>query len=244
MNHSIPRAEQVNGVLKFGRNTDVDGAEYITPLGLLPEYFAIGAAGAVYISSDNAGDTAIDITIEYLDDNGDEKSVTTTLSGKTFVDTGITATFVNRAYVSSQGDTLAGTVYISSSNTDVGVDGIPDDLSTVYAVVTTADQQTAQAVYQVPTGKIADVYGWQADVLADGGAGAKLVIRLAQLQLTGSWRTIEASGLNSPDGPHIKSKWPFTLSFPAGTILAVEVLSASAANNDVTAEFFLALRNA
>ncbi len=200
----------------------------------------MGSASAMYISSTHAGDTGVNITIEYLDDDGLPQTVTKALDGTdstTFVDTLVTAIYVNRAYVTSDAVTLNGVIYISADNTDVGGDGIPDTLTDTFAVIPIADNQTTKAEYLVPVGFRIEVYGWKGTLIS-GGASTRLTFRIKHLPSGGSWRTIDSDGVVEGSTTHAGQIWPFTLSFPALTQVAVEVQEVSAANSDVTGDFF------
>jgi hypothetical protein len=243
----VPSGRKINGVAKFGRNEDIDAAEIVNTLGLIPKRFAIGAASDMYISSSHAGDTSVEITVEYLDDNGHAQTVVKDLDAadsKTFVDLGVDGIAVNRAYVSDAGVTLNGDVYISSDNTDAGGDGIPDSLANAMAVIPLGDGQTMQAVYVVPSNKVAEVFGWKASIVHDGGAATKVTFRLKRLPAGGSWRTVESDGAISSGTVSVGNIWPFTQDFAGDTTLAVEAQEVSAANNDCTGQIYLRLEDA
>ncbi len=242
---TIPASgSKVGSVHKFGRNEDVDAAEYINPLGLVPKQFAVGAASAMYISSSHAGDTDVYITIEYIDDAGNPQIVTTALDGAdstTFVDTGVTAIFVNRAYVSSGAITLNGDVYISSDNTDVGGDGIPDTLSDTFSMIPLAENQTMQAQFLIPLGFVGEVSGWKATVVHDSGAATSVTFRIKQLPSGGSWRTVESDGARSTGTTKVGTIWPDSEDFPALTMIALDIQEVSLGDVDVTGSFYMRL---
>lgn len=238
------QGSKIGAIRKFGRNEDIDAQEYLNTLGLVPKQFAVGAASDMYISSSHAGDTSVNITIEYLDDDGLEQIVTKALNAADstdFVDVGVDAIFVNKAYVTSANVTLNGDVYVSSDNTDAGGNGIPDTLADTFIVIPLGDGQSVSACFLVPSNKSAEVYGWGASIVHDGGATTTVTFRLKQLPSGGSWRTVESDGAISDGTTKVGDIWPFSERYPALTLLAIEAQEVGAANNDCTGKIFLAL---
>lgn len=105
----------------------------------------------MWIASDNAADTAKDITITYNDSANIFQVVTVTLNGTTPVDCGVTAFDVGDAYLSSADSTLIGNVYIQQGNGFTG--GSPDDVTNVLAYINPIYGKTQAAAGRVPANR-------------------------------------------------------------------------------------------
>ena len=217
---------------KFGRGEAMVATDDVW--GLSRIHVKPAAAATLYISSSNeAADTDIFVTVEYIDANGAQQTATGQLDdtdARTFVSLGVTGLFVNRAYLSGDGESLTGNVYVSNLNTDAGGDGIPDNLNNALAFIPAADGQTMQAIYMVPdeiNGKaIAGLHLSHWWVRGNGNtANSKAQIQLKQLPPSGSWRTVESVGI-TPAGPY-GSDWPKTRFYPAGTVLKLTCLTST-----------------
>ena len=154
-------------VNKFGFNGDVDTTEEsIWDADDLPSggagpgrcFANIGTTAAdMYVSSDDAADATLGISIEVLDASWDVSTVTMNLgaatggTGTLFTQIG-TATMlrVNRAFAT--GDDFTGNIYIHTDTSDTGPDGIPDAAGDIVAVITAGENQTLQACYTCPNG--------------------------------------------------------------------------------------------
>ena len=157
-------------VNKFGFNDDMDQTEESiwdgNDLGGPLRCFTIigTTAVALYVSSDDENDASdnngVEVTVEYLDANWDDQTVTAALGvasagGTVFAQVGTEVIMrVNRAYT---GDVAAvGNIYIATDTTDGDADGIPDDIANQYvAGITIGEGQTLQACYTVPNGTVA-----------------------------------------------------------------------------------------
>ena len=162
-------------VNKFGFNADVDtteesiwDADDLPTAGAGPgRCFAnMASAAALYVSSDDATDAAVEIVIEVLDANYVVSTVTMDLgaaaatTGTVYTQIG-TATLlrVNRAYATDT--SFTGNIYIHTDTVDTGTDGVPDIPSTqIVAVITAGENQTLQACYTVPAGYTAMLLNW------------------------------------------------------------------------------------
>jgi hypothetical protein len=147
---------------KFGRNDEPTAADDVwdcseAAIGAPAAYPYQAAAFTLYVSSDNAGDTTQEITVEGLDANWERATVTADLNGVTFVQVGTASDWrrVFRAYNSS-GTVFAGNIYLNDDNTDVGGDGIPDDLTDLQACIQIGNEQTLMAMYTAAD----DEYTW------------------------------------------------------------------------------------
>lgn len=162
-------------VEKWGLNPEIDAGitEDLWPLGDLLIFTQIPQP--YFISSSSALDVnkVIDVELIFVNDDGrkqrDYQKVT--LNGQTKVQIPARTTVIacNRAYIDDVQE-LAGDVYIYEDDTVTG--GIPDDLSSVRAVVPFESGQTQQAVYAVPEiledGRLViwmDLYKWNAQAI-------------------------------------------------------------------------------
>lgn len=236
----IPKAESMNGVFLFGRNPQVDTAsdpEDVWFYGGLKTLLAVAAT--LYISSDSTLDTGVEITVEYLDSSWEAQTIISHLhagDGRIFVSLGVTAWRVNRAWVSN-GSPLVGNVFVSSDPADVGGDGIPDDVTKIEGYIPAADQQTLQAIYTIPAGRIGRVISWYGSLISNV-ASSRAVIRLAQRQLGRGKRTVELLGISNAGSP-MERCWPMSQPYPARTTLCVEVAEVSHNNLDIAAGYYL-----
>ena len=141
------RVPGYKGLSKFGHdstatNSDIEvwdgSAVYVYP----------STATTAYISSSAAGDTQV-YEIHGINEEWDEVSVNVTASGVTFV--AIPGLWMRIFRVKNMGATdNAGTIYVSSDNTDVGGDGVPDNLADIMAQITIARNQTLMCIWAVP----------------------------------------------------------------------------------------------
>jgi hypothetical protein len=166
----------VFSVNKFGAASEVDQTEEsVSDAGDLPSAGAgpdrcfanMATAAALYISSDDATDAGLGVTVEALDENW----ATTTIAATLGADTGATGTEfvqigsadllrINRAYATSAA--LTGNIYMHKDSVDIAAkDGIPDTPSTdIVAVITAGENQTLQACYTVPASHRAILKQW------------------------------------------------------------------------------------
>ena len=132
---------------KFGYNSDIDTTtdpEDIWDYGGLYT-FGSDSGETIRISSNNTGDTG-SFTVQGLDENFLNKSVTLNLSGQTPVTVG-TFSRVFRAFNAGSTD-LNGNVY--SYGTGTVTTGTPQSASMVRSMVKPTFQQTQMAIYTVP----------------------------------------------------------------------------------------------
>lgn len=145
---------------KFGFNPDVNGTdETIWSQGGLYSY--LSSATTLYISSsstaDDVGSTgATNVTVEGLDANYDEVSVTVDLDGQNGVQLGSASNWirVNRIVVNTAGSggANAGVLYVGDEASPTS--GVP---ANKYATVAIGDNQTLMALWTVPRGYTAFV---------------------------------------------------------------------------------------
>ena len=141
------RVPGYKGLSKFGHDADASNADIEVWDGSAA-YVYPSTATTAYISSSAAGDTQ-KYEVHGINEEWDEVSVFVTASGVTFV--AIPGLWMRIFRVKNMGATNnAGTVYISSDNTDVGGDGVPDDLADIMAQITIGFNQTLMTMWAVP----------------------------------------------------------------------------------------------
>ena len=164
---------EVSYIRKYGHNDDIGTGAYEDMWSYGGDYNWPSSSGqAMYISSSDAADTQT-IVVMGLDENFEEVTEIVTLQGKTFVPlTGLWSR-VHRAYNNGSTD-LAGTVYVSSDNTDAGGDGIPDVTTAIHTTVEAEFQQTMQAIYTVPADHVLMLTQLAATVAPVSGGTTKI----------------------------------------------------------------------
>ncbi len=133
---------------------------------------------SLFIASDSASDTDVDVLVDYLDTAGAPQTTTPNLNGQTGVALGITALDSNRMVVDNENQNV-GNVYLTTANAFTA--GVPDDITTVVAFIPAGKGQTQQATDTTPVGfkyriKRLFVYASRANG-ANGSADVELQIR-------------------------------------------------------------------
>jgi hypothetical protein len=162
---------------KFGRNETVGATEEVVwEYSGVYEYLNDDTFAQMYLSSDNNADTGIEYTIEGLDCEYNEFSITVDSNGFAFVpiDTLCDGTVhgagagddgfgwrIYRAYcteskINPEAGCAAGIIYISKDNTDTsgGANGIPDTVTDIQITVSANKNQTNFSGWSVPVGMI------------------------------------------------------------------------------------------
>ena len=189
------------------------------------------SAATLYIASSDNSDT-MNITVFYLDANGDSQSITTALTGQTGKSLGITGIDCNRAVIPDNAASNAGNIYVTNSSSFSS--GVPTVPSSILAYISIGDKQTQQALDQVPTGKkyyIKRVIGFCSR--ANGAAGSCL-IRLQIKKNGGDWTTKRKYPLTTAA---ILEKTAAGLVFDSGTQIRAHVDSVSDNGTNITFEW-------
>jgi hypothetical protein len=163
---------------KFGRNAEPTAADDVwdcseAAIGGPAVYPFQSSAYTLYASSDNAGDTTQTVTVEGLDANWERAKVDVDLNGLTFVQVGTASNWLRvfRAYNSSA-TVFAGNIYLIDDPTDVGADGIPDNIATLQACIQIGNEQTLMAIYTTADDERTWITQWCANILDDVPATA------------------------------------------------------------------------
>lgn len=163
-------------------------------------------AQTIFISSDDAADAGIEITVEGLDANWDYQTVSQALgapaaiSGTAFQQLPGTWMRINRAY-NSDTTGLTGDVYVHIDSVDTGTDGVPDIPAThIRTMVTGAEEQTLQAAYTV--GDQRD--GWLTRMclsVLSSGAGTNVTTARMRVYRDGSGTVSRTTQIFTADAP-------------------------------------------
>lgn len=186
------------------------------------------AAQSLYISSDSASDTDVDVLVTYIDSTGATSTITPNLNGQTAVDMGVTGF---DAFFEVTGDTAAvGNIYLNTANAHTA--GVPNTPSTVLAFSRAAYGQTQLCGFTVPLGKqLAIDFGNISIARGNGSAGSSQIdLRTRAFGETWivrrAWHITTQSGLNMPLGG---------LLFPARTSIIMRVRDVSDSDTNITA---------
>lgn len=217
--------------VKFGHNPNIS-------TGVRADVWENGPNQAVYLFPDAAGESievfaggtdTVNITIQGLDATGATQSETVALSGTGGAGGAVavpgTWRAVNRAY-------NADSVELASQVTVRKV----GDAARVYALVDIDDQQTSQAIYQVPAGKVAMVNNYSTAVNKSGGATLSCIFGFRIKELGNVFRTQIRYGLQRTGTSNISSD--LIVPVFAGPLAQMKVSATPDANTtDTSAEF-------
>jgi hypothetical protein len=204
-------------IYKFGFNQEVqDSEETVWEVGGLYTY-PTSAIPMTVTSSAAATDNGVQITVQGLDANYDEQSVTVTLAGAGTFTTTETFLRVFRAFVSGSQEPT-GSITISNGGT-------------TYAYVN-SDNQTLMCLWTVPAGHTA--YLKQTDVTVHTEQNNKFgTVRLVSREPNGVFRTQDAFTVAND---FIARTYSTVLTFPEKTDLEFRAIASSAnANLQVSA---------
>ena len=188
----------VETVVKFGHCPDV--AAVVTDVwerGLAqPLYLFPASAGEAMEILGNVVDTQ-DVVVIGLDETGLPKTATVTLNGTTPVALPGVWSAINKAYVDSA-TRVAGPVLIQ---------GDGSTSAEIFAQISTKAQQTAQAVFRVPSNKVAVIVALSNAVNKGGGSGVQDIKRLVIAKPGKVFRTRLRYGLQKTGTSNIPSNF-------------------------------------
>lgn len=138
----------------------------------------------LFISSDSASDTNVDVEVHYIDSPGAGQTTTINLNGQTPVDLGDNGFDVNRALVTGATG-LVGNVYINTENAHTG--GVPNDTTTTLAYLRSTLQQTQLATYTVPLGKRIRIKYFDISMSRASGAAGSAIVNMKTRKLGDTW---------------------------------------------------------
>lgn len=168
-----------------------------SPLEVERKTFLSASSADVWVASNNAADTNVELTLIINDASNQLITRTVTLDGadaRTPVTVGVQALDCNVAFVSGNNQQLVGDVYINS--TSLFTAGVPDNAADVFAFVPAADQRTQQATFRVPSNARMVVVNVHSTVTAGTASGAGRVV-LRVKPPNGSWFTLRPYAVTS-----------------------------------------------
>lgn len=229
----------------FGQNPDVD-------TGTDPEdvwdgeglYNYTAAAGAPYfISSSNAGDTiVVSLTVLTVDasSNWNEETFDVTLVGQT--KTAIVTPSGDdpvrlQSIVNESGTPLLGDVYVYE-DCAVGA-GVPADATKIRGKVLIGNERTHMALYTVPSGKTAYLYGREAGITSM--VATAMDARFYHRDVGGSFVLDQRAIVNWDILARYEDRPPLPIEYAAKTDLRVCAFAVAVDNTAVVAAFDLLL---
>lgn len=224
-------------VEKFGRNSDVDSAavEDIWDGGAV--WVAPTAARVHDLASTDDTDTdggagARTVEIYGLDANGELASEVVTLAGTANAATAGTYTMIHRMIVRTAGTVNANAgIITATAQTD----------STVTAQITTGNNQTLMAIYQIPSDKTGYICSWYASMnrnVVTGAADIRLLIKPSgEVYQVKRIRGLVAGGKSDFD-----QRFDFAIQAPASAIVKMDA-GVTADNTDVSGGFAILLED-
>jgi hypothetical protein len=230
-----PLTDKVDGVYKFGLNSDVDIAtapEDVWDGGGL--YSFPSAAATTTIESDSANDDlggtgAETVEVFGLDANWKEISETVTMDGATPV------TLANDYFRVFRARTLS----VGSNGTNVGNITVQHG-ATVLAQITAGEGQTLMAIFTVADDyRFVEIWGWGATVTS--AAQANMSLRFLYRTDSDAWKVLDYAGLKGAASSILEKQFFFPVRLPPKTDLRVEVASSSANGVSIAANFAAAL---
>lgn len=186
-------------VFKYGRNDDIDTGsdpEEIWTYG--GTYTYNNTPSVQYISSDNATDLGQIITVEGLDENYEELSLTVVLNGQNQTQIGTGETFVRVYRAFNSGPTeFAGNLLIYDDTNGGVVLGVPTVTSSIKAEIRAIDQQTYMGLWTVPADHTAFFLGGAISITTGASASKSATIELRTRPFGGVFISRELIGLSS-----------------------------------------------
>ena len=186
-------------IFKYGRNPEIDTGSDPEDIWTYGGTYTYNNTPSIqYISSDNALDIGMEITVEGLDENYEELSLTVVLNGQNQTQIGTGETFVRVYRAFNSGPTqFAGNVLIYDDTNGGVVGGVPTVTSSVKAEIRATDQQTYMALWTVPAGHTAFFLGGAISITTGASSGKSAQVELRTRPFGGVFLSKELIGLSS-----------------------------------------------
>lgn len=133
------------------------------------------SASVFYFASSSTSDTAVTISVDYIDANGFARNETVSLNGQTPVALSQAALDVNRFFVNSS-TSAVGILYAATANNFSS--GVPNTASQVVAVAPAGYNQTQLSQFTVPRGKKLIIMSYRVLISRASGAAGSADITL------------------------------------------------------------------
>ena len=230
-------------VIKYGRNPEIDtltDPEDIWTYGGLYTYN--DTPSIQYISSSDALDVGMEITVEGLDADYNEQSVTVLLNGQAQTQIGTGELFVRvfRAYNSGPIE-FAGDVLIYDDTVTSVLLGVPSPTTSVKAEIRANDQQTYMTHYTVPAGKTAYFMERNTNITAGASANKSALIDLRVREFGGVFRSKALDGLTTTGSSDVAEFGRIPFQFPEKSDIKIVVRSVSANDTGISGRYSLVL---
>lgn len=168
------------------------------------------------LSSDNTADKSI-LNIEGLDGNWNEVIQNATLDGTTVVSLDTTLIRVNR--ISNIGNALVGDAFCYVDGSTVTA-GVPTPKENIRAVVQAGLDQTQQAIYSVPIGKIVLMTNFWSNIAVKTSVAHILHFQIRNFGEV--FRVRQPGGINSTGSGHFQHFWLPYIKVPAKSDIKIE----------------------
>jgi hypothetical protein len=229
----------------FGQNADVDTGsdpEDVWDGEGLYNYTAAGGA-PYFISSSNAGDTIV-VAVTLLTEDAlgawNEETFNVTLVGQTktaIVPPSGDVPVRLQSIVNATGTALAGDVYVYEDC--IVAAGVPADATKIRGKVLIGNERTLMALYTVPSGKTAYLYGREAGIVS---VVATTMDARFYKRLAGGLFTLEKRAfVNNAILATYEDRPPIPRPYAAKTDLRATAFAVTVDNTAVTAEFDILL---
>ena len=229
---------------KFGRNPITHQIATATAVTIGRDIWDLGISGATMwvpptatsihqISSSSAEDGAgastgaLTIRVFGLDSAYALQQEDITLNGQGDVPTLSTYTMIHRMEVLTTG---------SAGNNVGNIDATADEGSTVTARITTNNNQTKMAIFQIPAATTGLLYGYGGSIHKAGGAAKLADVTIMLKEFGGPWRAHESLDVTSDGLPYAHHPYVLPIVLPAKSYVKM-VANPSADSQDISASF-------
>ena len=232
-------------VFKFGRNPDVDTGSDPEDVWTYGGTYTYNDTPSIqYISSSNALDVGMEITVEGLDADYNPQSVTVALNGQNQTQIGTGETFVRvfRAYNSGP-LAFAGNLLIYDDTVTSVTLGVPSPTTSIKAEIKAIDQQTYMAIYTIPAGKTGYFLGGAISLITGASASKSATVDLRIRLPDGVFRSQELVDISSTGTSNFSQDLHALgpLKIPEKTDVLAQVRTVEANDTGVAAYFSILL---
>ncbi len=237
---TIPGHEAVH---KFGRNEEIDTGTDPEDVWTYGGVYTYNDTPSIqYISSSNALDIGMEITVEGLDENYEQQSVTVLLNGQAQTQIGTGELFVRvfRAFTSGP-IAFAGNVLIYDDTVVSVTLGVPSPTTSVKAEIRALDQQTYMALYTVPAGKTAYFMQHSSDIIKTNSSAQNAVLDIRIREFGGVFRSKQLDGLTTDGSSSFDFVFTLPERIPEKSDILMQIRSVSTNDMGVSSTFVLIL---
>ena len=232
-----------SAIYKFGRNEEIDTGsdpEDIWTYGGLYTYN--DTPSIQYISSSNALDVGMEITVVGLDADYKEQSVTVLLNGQAQTQIGTGELFVRvfRAYNSGPIE-FAGNVLIYDDTVASVTLGVPSPSTSVKAEIRANDQQTYMAIYTVPAGKTAYFMQHSSDIIKTNSSAQNALLDIRIREFGSVFRSRQLDGLTTDGSSAFNFVFTMPERIPEKSDIRMQVRTVTTNDMGVSSTFVLML---